>query len=74
MTIKCYICSSERFSIRPGIVRDQKDLKILECLMCGLVTLDSHCHVGPEFNENSGMHGGDLMVPRYFQWVSSTVG
>ncbi len=51
-------------------MRDQKNIRILECKACGLVTLDSHSHIGPEFYEKSGMHSGDL-IP-IDKWLKET--
>lgn len=55
----CYLCSGKEFLQRPGSVRDNKDLKILECAQCGLVQLNSHGHLKANHYENSRMHGDD---------------
>ena len=54
--MNCYLCSSAKFAERKGKVRDYPDLKILECLSCGLVTLNSHDHIRDGHYKNSGMH------------------
>ena len=54
--MNCYLCNSAKFVKRKGKVRDNPDLKILECLSCGLVFLDSHDHLRAGHYENSGMH------------------
>lgn len=60
--MNCYLCNSTSFKTRKGIVRDAKDLKILECVACGLVTLSSIGHIQKGFYEKSGMHG-EALVP-----------
>ena len=55
--MKCYVCSSSKFLRRKGSVRDDEKLAVLECEVCGLVCLDSICHIDSKFYENSGMHG-----------------
>lgn len=65
--MQCYLCNSSRHQQREGSVRDNKNLKILECLNCGLVYLDSHDHIEAGHYENSGMFGSskpdiDLML------------
>ena len=54
--MKCYLCNATKFIKRKGQVRDNPDLKILECLSCGLVALNSHDHARVGHYENSGMH------------------
>lgn len=56
---KCYLCCSEKYIIRPGSVRDNADIKILECGVCGLVYLSSQSHIEEGHYENSGMHDGE---------------
>jgi hypothetical protein len=43
--MKCYFCNSQNNFKRPGSVRDNKKLKILECKDCGLVYLSSTKHI-----------------------------
>ena len=54
---RCYLCSSKTFIRRKGVVRDKKDLRILECTNCGLVFLSSFSHIYDEFYSDSKMHG-----------------
>ena len=56
MTV-CYLCGSTACRERPGSVRDNADLKVLECEACGLVFLSSFRHIQPDHYEKSGMHG-----------------
>ena len=56
--IKCYLCNSENKFRRPGSVRDNKKLRILECADCGLVYLSSKKHIKKSHYEKSGMHNG----------------
>jgi 2-polyprenyl-3-methyl-5-hydroxy-6-metoxy-1,4-benzoquinol methylase len=67
----CYLCSSTEFIIRKGQVRDNQDLKILECQSCGLVTLSSLEHIQAEHYESSGMHGADPVSIDY--WSKETI-
>jgi 2-polyprenyl-3-methyl-5-hydroxy-6-metoxy-1,4-benzoquinol methylase len=55
----CYLCHSVNFFERPGSVRDNSDLNILECQNCGLVQLSSQEHLKAGHYENSRMHGPD---------------
>lgn len=57
--MNCYLCESTSFNLRKGQVRDAPDLKILECIHCGLVTLSSLGHIQSGFYEESGMHGAE---------------
>lgn len=57
--MNCYLCKSATFKARKGQVRDAPDLKIMECVNCGLVTLSSLAHIKSGFYEQSGMHGAE---------------
>jgi 2-polyprenyl-3-methyl-5-hydroxy-6-metoxy-1,4-benzoquinol methylase len=48
------------FKKRPGIVRDKPELKMNECLSCGLVFLSSFEHIHDRFYEDSKMIGEGL--------------
>jgi SAM-dependent methyltransferase len=54
----CYLCSGTDHRRRPGRVRDDAGLQILECRDCGLVFL-SKLNVSDRFYEQSGMHKGE---------------
>lgn len=54
----CYLCGSTSHRERPGSVRDNASLKVLECDACGLVFLSSFDHIQLSHYEESGMHGG----------------
>lgn len=56
--IKCYLCGSTEHRRRPGKVRDDGNLEILECQGCGLVFL-SRTQLPEGFYEQSGMHDGE---------------
>lgn len=62
----CYLCEGSDFKTRPGNVRDNKHLKILECNECGLVFLDGHDHITEDHYQNSGMHD---FKPDYDRWL-----
>lgn len=54
----CYLCGSVSHHVRPGSVRDNAGLKVLECDDCGLVYLSSFDHIRPSHYAESGMHDG----------------
>ena len=57
---KCCLCGKSEFNKRPGSVRDNPELEILECASCGLVFLSSFDHIRDGFYEKSGMHGENV--------------
>lgn len=58
----CYLCGGKAFTNRPGKVRDNPSLDILECSFCGLVFLSSFSHIPVGFYESSGMHNGKIDI------------
>ena len=54
--MKCILCGSTKNDKRPGSVRDNKTLEILECTNCGLVFLSDKKHIDNKFYEESNMH------------------
>ena len=62
MIQKCYLCGSTKYDVRPGKVRDNSSVEILECQNCGLVFLSSK-GLPIDFYEKSGMHGNELIQP-----------
>jgi 2-polyprenyl-3-methyl-5-hydroxy-6-metoxy-1,4-benzoquinol methylase len=67
--MNCYLCHSDKYSIRPGNVRDNKNIDVLECNNCGLVYLSSLNHIKQNHYENSGMHEEELNVAN---WLKET--
>lgn len=59
---KCYLCGNTSFIKRPGKVRDNENLDILECNACGLVCLSSFDHISNNFYENSSMHETEIDI------------
>lgn len=57
--MQCYLCGHKTFTEREGSVRDNESLKILECIGCGLVFLNSQSHIKDGHYENSEMFGSD---------------
>jgi len=57
--MSCYLCGSTDYNKRPGSVRDNHDIEVLECCGCGLVYLSSFEHINDEHYVNSGMHEGN---------------
>ncbi|MBU4027174.1 class I SAM-dependent methyltransferase [Patescibacteria group bacterium] len=68
---ECYLCGGTEFNKRPGSVRDNLELEILECASCGLVFLSSFDHIRNGFYENSQMHDGEEM-PDVQTWLRET--
>lgn len=62
MNTQCYLCKNKNLVTRKGSVRDDKNLKILECNSCGLVFLSSFKHIEKSFYENSKMHTTDNSI------------
>jgi 2-polyprenyl-3-methyl-5-hydroxy-6-metoxy-1,4-benzoquinol methylase len=67
---KCYMCGNSKFIQRSGSVRDKPDLKIFECISCGLVFLSSFDHIRNGFYESSEMHGEEM--PDVQAWLRET--
>jgi len=66
----CYLCGGMESFKRSGSVRDNPELKILECSSCGLVFLSSFDHIRDGFYENSEMHG--KVLPNIQTWLRET--
>ena len=58
---QCYLCGNAVFNQRHGSVRDKPELKIYECVSCGLVFLSSFEHIKDRFYENSSMFSEKLL-------------
>ena len=67
--IKCYLCGCSDHRQRPGKVRDNDKLQILECQDCGLVFI-SQREIPENLYEQSGMHSGALPAPE--AWLRDT--
>ena len=66
----CYLCNSQKNFRRPGLVRDNRKLKILECEVCGLVFLSSTKHITDSHYKNSGMHNDKKLDVK--SWLNQT--
>lgn len=60
-TVQCYLCGCSELRPRPGAVRDNPALQILECRDCALVMLSSAEHVAGSHYADSGMHGDAVL-------------
>lgn len=69
MNRACYLCGGKETRERPGKVRDIPNLKVLECISCGLVFLSSFSHIGQDFYESSQMHAAEISIE---DWVRET--
>lgn len=67
--MKCYLCDGEKFDIRPGEVRDNKKIKVIECNSCGLVTLDDLSHISKKHYEEGKMHEYQNTMK---EWIQET--
>jgi len=54
----CYLCKGNKVIKRYGLVRDNPQIQVLECVSCGLVFLSSFSHINRGFYESSRMHKG----------------
>lgn len=68
--MSCYLCKSDKYSKRSGTVRDNPDIKILECSDCGLVYLSFLNHIQDGHYEESGMH--ECKAPDIDNWLKET--
>lgn len=66
----CYLCGGTVHRERPGSVRDDPGLRVLECDACGLVFLSSFDHIRADHYKDSGMHG-DQPLP-VAAWLQET--
>ena len=66
----CYICKSENFTKKEGVVRDKPDLQVLQCKNCDLVFLSEIDHITNETYEKSGMHE-ETLTP-IDEWLKDT--
>lgn len=67
---ECYLCGGTEFNKRPGSVRDNPELEVLECNSCGLVFLSSFDHIEDGFYENSKMHSKETLDIQ--AWIRET--
>jgi len=67
---ECYLCKSRAFRERIGRVRDNQQLKMLECTDCNLVFLSSFDHIKNDFYENSKMHSQETL--NIEDWIQKT--
>jgi len=66
----CYLCGSDQNIGRLGSVRDNPEIKPLECVDCGLVFMSSVGHIAEEHYAESGMHNGAM--PDVESWLKKT--
>ena len=65
--MSCYLCNSKNYFKRSGSVRDDSNIDILECSVCGLVYLSSLSHIKEGHYEESGMHSAELKIEKWLQ-------
>ncbi len=64
---KCYLCNKNGFIVRPGEVRDNLNVKIIECINCGLVTLSDFNHINERHYEEGKMHDDGISIAKWRQ-------
>jgi len=67
--MRCYLCNSNSFETIKEGVRDNKELQVLKCDDCGLVTLSSFDHIHENFYEDSNMFSEKIKIS---DWLSLT--
>jgi len=65
--MNCYLCDSNEFKIRPGEVRDNLNVHVVECKKCGLVTLDDLSHIIENHYEDGKMHSYQNTMKEWMQ-------
>jgi len=63
---ECYLCGGTEFNKRPGTVRHNPEVDVLECTSCRLVFLPSFDRIRDGFYESSEMHGEVTDVNYFF--------
>jgi 2-polyprenyl-3-methyl-5-hydroxy-6-metoxy-1,4-benzoquinol methylase len=63
----CYLCNSTNFRKRKGEVRDNKELEIIECSKCGLVTFSNLSHIKERHYEDGKMHNEEISITHWQQ-------
>jgi len=64
---RCYLCNSVNTRTLYPYVRDNKNIKVLQCGNCGLVFLNSRSHVTTKNYENSEMHASNESIQKWIQ-------
>jgi protein-arginine kinase activator protein McsA len=67
--MKCYLCNGDNFIVRPGEVRNNNKIKVIECKSCGLVTLDNLSHISERHYEEGKMHAYENTIK---EWIQET--
>jgi 2-polyprenyl-3-methyl-5-hydroxy-6-metoxy-1,4-benzoquinol methylase len=67
--MNCYLCNGTEFASRPGEVRDNLNVYVVECNKCGLVTLDNFSHINENHYEDGKMHSYQNTMK---EWIQET--
>jgi len=65
--MKCYLCDGANFEVRAEKVRDNDQIKVIECLKCGLVSLSRVDHISERHYEDGKMHTTEVSVNEWLQ-------
>jgi 2-polyprenyl-3-methyl-5-hydroxy-6-metoxy-1,4-benzoquinol methylase len=67
--MKCYICGKSSFKTISPFVRDNENIKVLECTNCSLISLSTFNHIKKSHYEESKMHTDGFTLD---QWIKET--
>ena len=67
--MKCYLCNGNEFITRPGDIRDNSKIKVIQCANCGLVTLSDFSHIAENHYEEGKMHSYQNTMQ---EWMKET--
>ncbi|MCD4756742.1 MAG: class I SAM-dependent methyltransferase [Arcobacteraceae bacterium] len=68
--MECYLCKSKDYHQREGQVRDNDEIKVYECNICGLVFLSDFSHIDEKFYQESNMNTD--ITSEYSKWLQET--
>jgi 2-polyprenyl-3-methyl-5-hydroxy-6-metoxy-1,4-benzoquinol methylase len=65
----CYLCDNDSFIQIRERVRDNNKIKVIQCQICGLVTLDTFTHISKNHYEDGKMHAHQNTID---EWLLET--
>lgn len=65
----CYLCDNDSFIQIKERVRDNNKIKVIQCQICGLVTLDTFTHISKNYYEDGKMHAHQNTID---EWLLET--
>ena len=67
--MKCYLCGGSKFKTINPSVRDNENIKVLECNNCNLISLSTFKHIEKAHYEESKMHSDGYTLD---EWINET--